>query len=253
MATQFPTTISGRSENRFFFIMACAMAFVLVSGFSTSIVLHHSSFSVPILFHLHAFTFFGWVVLYLLQTGLAASGSIALHRRLGWLALAWVPAMVGLGTALTIFDVRRHGAPFFFDTNEFVIGNPLGIFTFAGLVMTAVAMRRQTQWHRRLMLCAMAAITGPGWGRMLPMPLLIPWAWWIAAFVFPSLFVIVGMIADRRSMGRVHPAYLCGLGAMFAGLLVADLIAYSPVGMAITHAVVTGTPGEARPMRAHFP
>ena len=99
----------------------------------------------------------------------------------------------------------------------------------------------------------MAAITGPGWGRMLPMPLLIPWAWWIAAFVFPSLFVIAGMIADRRSMGRVHPAYLCGLGAMFAGLLVADLIAYSPVGMAITHAVVTGTPGEARPMRAHFP
>jgi len=258
MATQaLPATSeadqSHGRDRRFFFIMACVMAIVLVAGFSTSIVLHRSTFASPILFHLHAFAFFGWVVLYLLQTGLAATGSIALHKRLGWLALGWVPAMVVLGTALTVFDVRGHGGPFFFDKNEFLIGNPIGILTFAGLVAWAIALRRRTDWHQRLMLCAMASITGPGWGRLLPMPLLIPWAWWIASFAFPAILVSVGMVADRRRQGRVHPGYGWGMATLFGALLLTDAIAYSPVGYALTNAVVSGAPGAARPMRASFP
>lgn len=244
-------------DRRFFFIMACFMAFVLVSGFSTSIALRRSTFASPILFHLHAVTFFGWVVLYLLQTGLAATGSMTLHKRLGWLALGWVPAMVVLGTALTAFTVRTSGAPFFFDKNEFLIGNAVAILTFAGIVGWAIALRRRTDWHQRLMLCAMAGITGPGWGRLLPMPLLMPllmpWAYWIASFVFPAILISVGMIADRRRLGRVHPAYRWGVAILFGALLLTDAIAYSPVGYAITDAVVSGAPGAARPMRASFP
>lgn len=220
--------------------MACFMAFVLVSGFSTSIALRRSTFASPILFHLHAVTFFGWVVLYLLQTGLAATGSMTLHKRLGWLALGWVPAMVVLGTALTVFTVRASGAPFFFDKNEFLIGNAVGILNFAGIVGWAIALRRRTDWHQRLMLCAMAGITGPGWGRLLPMPLLMPWAYWIASFVFPAILISVGMIADRRRLGRVHPAYRWGVAILFGALLLTDAIAYSPVGYAITDAVVSG-------------
>ena len=30
-------------------------------------------------------------------------------------------------------------------------------------------MRRRTDWHRRLMFCGMAILTGPGLGRLLPM------------------------------------------------------------------------------------
>jgi len=246
-------TAAFEREHRFFFITACIMALVLVAGFSTSLAFGRSSFTLPLLFHLHAFTFFGWVALYLLQTGLASTGSIRLHKQLGWLALGWVPAMVVLGTVLTLHSVRQTGAPFFFDKNEFLVGNLLGLPLFAVMVGAAIVLRRRTDWHRRMMLCAMASITGPGFGRLLPMPFLIPWAWWLAAVLFPSLFIIAGMIADRRRTGRVHAAYFWGLGLLVGTQILVDVIAYSPVGYAMTEAVTAGYPGAARPMRAHFP
>ena len=45
------------------------------------------------------------------------------------------------------------------------------------MVFTALRRRRYTGWHRRLMLSAMSILTGPGLGRLLPMPLFIPNAW----------------------------------------------------------------------------
>ena len=144
------------------------------------------------------------------------------------------------------------GAPFFFDQNEFLISNVLGLTCFAGLVFTAVAQRRNTGWHRRLMFVGFAILTGPGLGRLLPMPLLIPHAWRIM-IVVTLLFPLIGIIADRRRHGKVHPAWLWGVGAVVLTQVVADVIAYSDAGIALTHAVIDGTPGAARPMHAYLP
>jgi hypothetical protein len=253
MATQARAATLFDREYRFFFITACLMALVLVAGFSANLLLGRSTFAVPPIFHLHAFVFFGWVVLYLAQTGLVATGSLALHRRLGWLALGWVPVMLILGIAILLTILRTTGGPFFFAKNEFLFGNLTGLATFAGTVFWAIGLRRRTDWHRRLMLGAMAGLTGPGFGRLLPVPLMMPWAWWISAVLFPALFIVAGMIADRRRLGRVHPAYWWGLGLLAGGQLVAQAIAYSPVGYAVTDAVTAGTPGAARPMQAQWP
>jgi hypothetical protein len=251
MATVAESGTAARSEKRFFFIMACVMALVIVAGFSTNILLGRSSFGVPLVFHLHAFVFFGWVTLYLLQNGLIAADNVALHRRLGWLALLWVPAMVGLGIAMTIVSARK-GAPFFFDANGFLFGNPIAILAFAGLTAAAIRLRRRTDWHRRLMFCGMAILTGPGLGRLLPMPLFIPWAW-SAVFAVSLLFPLIGMLADRRRTGRVHPAWLWGVGVMLGAHIGGELLAHSPLGEAATRAVVAGTPGADRPLHAYLP
>ena len=237
-------------ERRFYFIMACVMAFILVAGFSTSLAFHRSSFAVPIIYHIHAFTFFGWIVLYLAQTWLGSTGSVALHKRLGWLALVWLPAMVILGITVTTYVIRTDGGPFFFAQNEFLFGNWFGILTFAGLVAWAITLRRRTDWHSRLMLVAMAAITGPGWGRLLPMPF-IPQPFVISSLLFPAIFVGVGMIADRRRSGRVHPAYLYGIAIMAGSMGLTEAIAYSPVGYSVTRTIVAGTPGAERPINAY--
>lgn len=240
-------------ERAFFFYMALAMCGVIVAGFSTNLLLGRSSFVMPLIIHVHAFVYFGWVVLYLLQSGLVVTGNIALHKRLGWLSLAWLPAMLGLGMAVTLHSVRATGGPPFFDTNEFLIGNPMGLVAFAGTVIAALLLRRRPDWHRRLMCAAMASLTGPGFGRLLPMPFLIPWGWWIAAVAVPLIFGLVGILHDRRRHGAVHPAWLWGFGALIASQLVADAIAYSPIGYALTEAVVAGTPGADRDPRAHLP
>lgn len=237
---------------RFFTIMAWIMAMTIVVGFVLQLALGRSTFAVPLAYHIHGGIFMGWVGLYLAQATSISAGAIGLHMRLGKLAYAFIPAMVIAGTAIMIVVTRRTGGPFFFDKNVFLISNTLFLWTFGGLAWWALTRRRYDGWHRRLMLCAMAILTGPGLGRILPLPLLIPNSWFIvtaATWVFP----IVGMIADKRVRGHVHPAYFWGLGIYVAVYFIALAIAYSPVGYAITDWLVAGTPGAERPMEAFLP
>lgn len=240
------------AERRFLFRLALAMVLVNTAGFATNLAMHRSTFAVPALFHIHALVFFGWMALVVVQTGLAARGNFALHRRLGWLAALWTPAMVLAGPLLSVASLRRSGGPFFFAPAEFLFGGVSGIIVFALLVGLALALRRQGDWHRRLMLCAMADITGPGWGRLMPMPLLIPYAWQagqLAGLVFP----LVGMLGDWRRNGRVHPAWLVGAALLATGTVAGELVAATPWADGVTRQIMAGHPGANRPMTPYLP
>ena len=115
-----------------------------------------SSFALPWLVHFHAWVMMGWVGLYLAQNALIFSDNVALHRRLGWLAVMWLPAIAGDGRSLiTRFSLQTGGGPPFFDQNQFLISNPLQLLGFVGLAGWAVTVRKNTGWHRRLMFCAL--------------------------------------------------------------------------------------------------
>lgn len=235
---------SGGRDGRFFLGGAFVMTAVIVAGFSVQLAMGRSSFSSPPLVHAHAIIFMGWVVIYLLQNVFATTGRMGLHRRLGWVAAAWVVPMVALGCAVTFAIVRRAGVPFFFRPLQFLVFDPVSLFTFAGLTVSAILLRRETDWHRRLHFCAMSLLLGPGFGRLLPMPLLIPWAW-EATVVACLLFPLAGMVADLRRGGRVHPAWLWGVAAILGSVILTEAITYSPVGGAIYRAVAAGSPAAA--------
>ncbi|WP_374284931.1 hypothetical protein [Novosphingobium sp.] len=253
MATTFDKIVPARGdEARFCFRLACAMALLLTAGFSFQLAAGRSSFAVPLIYHVHAAVFFGWVVLFLAQTWLAAAGNFQFHRQLGRLAAIWVPAMVIAGTMLTVTSMQRTGGPFFFDASEFLIGNPAGILAFALTVGAAVMLRRRTDWHSRLMLCAMAGITGPGFGRLLPMPLLVPWSWEISSSA-GLVFIAAGMVRDYRRAGRIHPAWFVGIAVTIGWIALGEGVAQTPWAIELTHAVMAGHPGAARPMEAYLP
>lgn len=253
MATLSDSGVAAQgAEERFFFKLACAIGLVLIAGFSIQLAAGRSSFTLPLIYHLHGLVFFGWLGLFLTQTWLVSSGNLALHRRLGWLSALWVPIMVILAIAITVTSLRRTGGPFFFDANEFLLGNLAGITAFAALITMAVRLRRRTDWHRRLMMGAMASITGPGWGRLLPAPLLAPYAWELTN-AFGLSFIAVGMIRDKRVHGAVHPAWWWALAVGIGWVLVGELLAYSAWGIELTRQVMAGYPGAARPMEAYLP
>lgn len=241
-----------RAERRFFLVMALVMAAIIVAGFAFNFAMGRSSFDVPIVYHIHGAVFFGWIAIYVAQNGLIAANNVALHKRLGLIALLWAPLMVALGFAIMIVSLRRTGGPFFFDQNEFLVSNSFALMCFAGLIFTALRQRRYTGWHRRLMFVAMASLTGPGLGRLLPMPLLMPHAWRIM-FLLMMIFPLIGMLADKRRHGRIHPAWFWGVGALLITQAAADLIAYSPIGVSLTEAVLAGSAGAERPMPAFLP
>jgi hypothetical protein len=242
IADRLPAS-TGRDDG-FFLGGAIVMTLVIVSGFSVQLAMGRSSFSSPLLVHAHAVVFMGWVTIYLLQNVLATTGRVGLHRRLGWIAAVWVAPMLVLGCAVTVAMVRRGGVPFFFRPLQFLVFDPVTLLTFAGLTAAAVLLRRQTDWHRRLHFSAMSLLLGPGFGRLLPMPLLTPWGWEVLVVVCLA-FPAVGMWADWRRGGKVHPAWGWGVATILGSVLLTEAITYSPVGDAIYRAVVAGTPGVA--------
>lgn len=242
MATTMGAPAVVRSDERFFLVSALVMTAVIVMGFSVHLALGRSSFSAPWYLHLHALLFFGWVALYLTQTVLVATGNVSLHRRLGWAAALFVPAMVAAGTAVTVAMVQRGDVPFFFTPAYFLVMDPLTLIVFAGLVTAAIRMRRRTAWHRRLMLCAMAILTGPALGRLLPLPLVIPWAGTVT-FAVLMLFPLAGAVADVRRSGAVHTAWLAGIVVLLGMQAVIEVAGRGAIGAALVRAVAKGTPG----------
>ena len=236
-------TVAAR-DDRFFLRGAIAMAVVIVAGFSLQLAMGRSTFASPPLVHAHAVVFMGWVVIYLLQNVFAATGRMALHRRLGWLAAGWMVAMLVLGCLVTVAMVRRGQVPFFFRPLQFLVFDPVSLFAFAGLTVAAIALRRRTDWHQRLHFSAMSLLLGPGFGRLLPLPLLAPWAW-EATLAACVAFPLVGAAWDLRRRGQVHPAWGWGLGVMAGCLLLTEAITYSPVGAALYRQVTAGSPGAA--------
>ena len=229
-------------DERFFLKSAIVMALVIVVGFSLQLAMGRSTFASPLRVHVHAVLFMGWVAIYVLQNTLVATGRIGLHRRLGWFAVVWAAAMVASGIAVTVIMTRAGTVPFFFQPLQFLVFDPVAVLTFAGLTAAAVVLRRRTEWHRRLHFCGMAMLLAPAFGRILPLPLLQPWAW-EATFAVTLLFPIAGAWADRRRFGQVHPAWRWGIGTMLGSFAVVEALTYNPVGLSLYEAVTEGSPG----------
>lgn len=231
---------------RFALKMAVAMAIAVAAGFAAQLAMGRSTFAAPLRVHVHAVVFMGWVVIFVLQTYFATRGPLALHRKLGWFAAGWVLLMLGAAMTVIVVAARRGTIPFFFQPQLLLIGDPINLFAFAALTYAAIRLRHRTDWHARLHLGAMALLTAPALGRLLPLPLLIPWSF-EAAGLATMVFPIAGMIRDHRVLGRIHPAWFVTVGTFVAYTAAYEAITYSPLGDAIYASVTAGSPGAAVP------
>ena len=231
-------------DESFFLRGAIVMTAFIVAGFSLQLAMSRSTFASPVRVHAHAFLFMGWVAIYLMQNIFVATGRMSLHKRLGWVAAVWLVPMVVSGFLVTVAMVRNGTVPFFFRPLQFLIFDPVAILTFAGLTIAAILLRRQTEWHRRLHFCGMTILLAPAFGRLLPLPLLQPWAW-EAAFAVTLLFPMTGAWSDVRRRGGVHPAWIWGIAVITASFAVTQAMTYSPLGTSIYDVVTEGYPGAA--------
>lgn len=244
------TDLSG--EHRFFMISSWLLGIMTVGGFALNAAMGRSSFDVPLVYHVHAFIFMGFVALYMTQATLAARGNTALHMRLGQISLVWIPLMLVAGVWLTFETLRVLGGPPFFGQAEFLVVNLFHLAAFGGLAFAALRMRKHPDWHKRLMFGAMVTVSSPGIARLLPLPLLIPWVFPVL-FGVVSLFIIAGMVMDRRVHGRIHSAWWWSLLVPFAALGIGEVIGATNYARTWVAGHVEGTPGEERPAEPFMP
>ncbi|MEE4154994.1 MAG: hypothetical protein V2I27_12610 [Erythrobacter sp.] len=210
------------AENRFFKRSAIVLIAIAALGFLVfNLAGITDIFSMPSATHVHAAVMSAWLVVFAMQVLLATSGNIALHRRLGWFGagLALASVLTGFWTISATFGAGR--VPGIFPPGYFLMLGYCNITLFAAFVAAAIAMRKRTDWHKRLMLGSLVMIYEPVLGRTLPF-FIIPAlggpeaafpailanreAFELFRFAVHIAIALALLLFDRRASGRVHPA-----------------------------------------------
>lgn len=221
-------------EETFYQRMAVGLALLILFAFGQFAARGFVDYGqVPLVVHLHAGAMVLWLGLLVVQATLAQRMELALHRKLGWVGLALVLAIPPLAIAACVAMERAHMVPPFFTPAFFLALVAVESLTFAGLVIAAIALRRRTQWHRRLIVGATIILLEPALGRLLPMPLMGGWGEWVAMAAQLGAVAILAR-HDLAARGKLHAATLVAAGAVVGTHLLDTALGATPamIGLA---------------------
>src|SRR5215210_5764675 len=232
MAVSAAAVRAGRRTRRFYVGMAIAIAITVFVGFSRSYFLSswYGTKELSGLLHLHGLVFTSWVLFFLLQTTLVASGRTYLHRRMGIGGAVLALLVVLVGTTVAILRVKTGISPIPGVPALGFLAIPLfDMVVFAILVGTALYFRRRLETHKRLMTLSMIALLPAPIARMsfLPLPPGPP-----TFFALADLFILALLVYDLVTRRKVHPATIWGGLLVVASQPLRLMIAGTPAWMA---------------------
>jgi hypothetical protein len=189
----------------------------------------------PLILHAHALVMGSWLLLFLAQTTLVATGRTAQHRKLGLVGavLAVAVVVVAIGLVKSRWSGFESLSPAVLSrikpaASGILLEQIRELVLFPIFVTWALLVRKtDSETHRRLMLFA----------TLLPLPAAIDRITWIPTTLPDSpMSVHIGMLSlllpvlvyDVLRRGRVHRAYVIGLALNVPFLVASHLLRGSP-------------------------
>jgi hypothetical protein len=201
------------ARNPFPLWAAIAVGAAVIIGFSRTYYLRFY-FDLPPLAriaHIHGILSTLWIAMHYSQARLIATHRVALHKRLG-IAGAILGAVIVIQAAmLSITGAAEGHAPPGRDPLQFMSVSLGTTFMFGAFLTAALATRRKSEWHKRLMLLTSLVLLLPAIGRIDGLMYLhfgTPRT--VLPFLVTTAFVAWACMNDRRKRGNIHPAYLYG-------------------------------------------
>ena len=209
------------------------MGLIAVVGFWPTYFgpLVRGTLSQPLLIHLHTVVFVGWLVLFLTQVVLAATGHVQWHMRLGRFGIGYgvLVVVVGLVTGVSRSAERVMAGK---SANELLLDVTFAMTLFSLFFGAAIVFRRRVRLHRRLMVVAATMLLVAAAGRMRFLPT-VPL--FLAVWASP---ILLALAYDYRKEGRLHSAYLLGLTAILVRGYAPPLIVHTSTWTAVVEWVV---------------
>ena len=210
MATLVITPAAVSAERRFYSGMALAILLAVLVGFSRTFFLRplfpDAASPHETIFYVHGAVATAWLLLFVVQTRLVATGRTRLHRRMGVFGAGLAARMVVLGLWGALTAASRAtgfvGVPV--PPLRFLVVPLFDVALFGLFVALAIVRRRDLPAHKRWMLlgainflpAAIARWPGVAGGGPL------------AFLALTDLFIVALALHDLRSRRRLHPVTL---------------------------------------------
>lgn len=238
-----PVRRVGSHDRVFYSSIAVCMALMAIVGFAPTFYLRlfsdgpMATFSVghPFtpLIYIHAALFTAWVGLFIVQTALISARRVDVHRRIGVGGALLAAAMIAVATMTALAAAKRGPGPAGIPSLVFLAIPLFDMLMFTTFITAALALRRNKEAHKRLMLLAYVSIMAAPAARLPGALPLGPLAFYGIAFVF----LAAGIIYDLVSRRRVHPAYIWGGTLLVASVPLRLAISGTATWMAIAQAL----------------
>lgn len=250
-STVLPTSGQTRDQ-RFFFAFTLVLLGILILGFAPSLYLRIAFENPPIPFylHLHGVLLTGWFVLLVTQAWLVRSGNVRVHQKLGVFAAIYSLVVVAGGLMATFNFIQRaasigigldtdvaeidpglgSGLSFLQFASGVVWANMASVALFAIFTGTAVALRRRSDFHKRLILIGTISIMGPALARISRLEIL---GGEQGPFIPLAMLSLLGAIwlYDLITLKKIHKATLLASLLAIAVNMLAFRIAASEIGL----------------------
>ena len=226
-----------RFERWFYISCATMVVVVTLAGFSVDLELLKDMSGISLLVRFHAAVMFTWVCLFVVQILLVAMGRTQWHRRLGifGVILAVLLVAVGSTTAMTAAQLGGDHLPPGMPINFFLAGSFELLILFSVFVSAGIALRRRSDYHKRLMLLATLPLLDAALARFIGA--YTDWA------IDPGTvrnFVVFGCIGiDTIWHRRLHPAFAAGAALILVADFLVPTIAHTDIWNRFTAFVVT--------------
>lgn len=165
---------------------------------------------------IHGLFFFGWYILFTVQSSLTSSGQVALHMKLGYWSIVLGLILAFSGT-LTMVNVMRadHASwshQLLASRTSVVWATLHTLVTFVGFYSLAIFYRRRTQLHKRFMLLAALSMMSASVSRIGFLPFVTVDGTTVTLLITYAL-LITPVVIDRVQQQRVHPVLKWGVPA----------------------------------------
>jgi hypothetical protein len=201
-----------RAERPLYTAAALVAALVVLAGFAPSYYLNSffGAADLTRLKHVHGVVMTGWFVLFLVQARLAATGRIAMHRQLGVAGIFVAVLVVAMGTTLGIASAKAGVTPVAGISPLVFLVLPLGeMVAFAVLFVAAIALRKRSDYHKRLIVLASVAMLAPAFARFPTEAIGLSGP--PVFFALTDLVILACIAYDTVKNRRLHPAFIGGL------------------------------------------
>jgi hypothetical protein len=194
----------------FFFYYSLIILIMVVGAFGINAWINTQALPpiLPIVI-VHGIFMIAWYSLVVVQTRLIALKNYNMHILLGKSSIILAIGIILSGIMMTLDSYARSGRVDIVTVNVFMTIN------FITLYSSAIYLRKQPDYHKRLMLFASIAMLLPALGRItqaagindfLSLPL------WLLLTIIPILY-------DKKTIKRVHKATILGIALIISGMV----------------------------------